>query len=358
VAEPPSWPPPILITGLRVGGVAHPLAETGEETVGELQLRPGEHDVQVEFVGLSFGGSGEWSLPGEDRTVTLANLAAGRYRFEVRAITSDGLASLRPASVHFLLPPPFWRRAPFLLLAASTLGLLALAFHRQRVERLLAVERVRTRIATDLHDDLGASLSRISILSEVARRQLAPGGAAAGRLGEIADTARGLVDSAADIVWSIDPRRDDLHSLLARLRRFAGELLEAGGIAWTLVEPTGDGALRLAPELRRHLFLILKEAVTNAARHAGASTVTIAIAVEDRRLTAEVRDDGCGFSTAGLANGDGVAATAGNGLANMQARARAAGGELRVESAPGSGSRVRAELPLRRPAVSWWRRGA
>ena len=365
-AEPPSRPPPILITGLRIGGIARPLAETGEVAVEGLELRPGQRDVQVDFVGLSFaagerlryqyrveGGSGEWSALGEQRTITLANLAPGRYRFAVRAVTADGLTSRRPATLAFRLAPPFWRRAWFLLLAAAAAAILALAFHRQRLERLLAVERVRTRIATDLHDDLGASLSRISILSEVARHQLGRGEAPAGRLGEIADTARGLVDAAADIVWSIDPRRDDLHSLLTRLRRFAGELLEAQGIEWGLAEPARDGAVRLPPELRRHLFLILKEALTNAARHAGARHVEVSIAIADGHLLAEVRDDGRGFAPA-AENGDVTAP--GNGVGNMRARARALGGVLRIESAPGAGTRVSTELPLGRRRLPWGRR--
>jgi signal transduction histidine kinase len=369
-AEPPSRPPPVLITALRIGGVARPLAETGEVAVAGLELRPNERDVQIEFVGLSFaagerlryqyrleGGNAEWSPPREERTLALANLAPGRYRFAVRAVTADGLMSRHPATIDFRLLPPFWRRGWFVLLIGAAAASLAFAFHRQRLARLLAVERVRTRIATDLHDDLGASLSRISILSEVASRQLAGREEPSGRLGEIADTARDLVDATADIVWSIDPRRDDLHSLLTRLRRFAGELLEARGIEWSLAEPAGDGTVRLTPELRQHLFLILKEAVTNAARHAEARHVAISIAISDGHLLVEVRDDGRGFAPPST-RGEGEAPAAGNGLANMTARARALGGDLRIESAPAQGTRVRAELPLRRRGRVWSWRGA
>jgi signal transduction histidine kinase/ligand-binding sensor domain-containing protein len=367
--DPPRLPPPILITGLRIGGVDRPLAENGEKTLSGLELRPREREVQVDFVGASFaaserlryqyrleGGSGAWSEPSEQRSVTLANLAPGRYRLAVRAVSADGLLSPRPATLAFRLAPPFWRRGWFLLAVAAAVALLAYAFHRQRLERLLAVERVRTRIATDLHDDLGASLSRISILSEAARHQLGRGEAPTGRLGEIADTARGLVDAAADIVWSIDPRRDDLASVLTRLRRFAGELLDARGIEWSLREPAGEGALRVAPELRQHLFLILKEALTNVARHAGARRVEASIAIVDGRLLAEVRDDGRGFVPPPEADGEDVATAVGNGLRNMRARARALGGELRVDSTPGAGTTVRAELPLRpgRPPWRWW----
>ena len=368
-AERSERPAPILITAVRVGGVARPITETGEETVDGLELRPGQREVAIEFVGLSFvagetlryqyrleGGTGQWSQASEQRTVTLANLAPGSYRFAVRAVTAAGLASPRPATVAFELPPPFWRRGWFLLLVAAAALLLAMTFHRQRIARVLAVERVRTRIATDLHDDLGASLSRISILSEAARHQLGRGEEPAGRLEEIADTAREMVDAAADIVWSTDPRRDDLQSLLARLRRFAGELLEAQGIAWSLTEPPGAGAVRLPPELRQHLFLILKEALANAARHAGARRVDVAISLVEGSVVAEVRDDGRGFTVpGGDARDDDEPLAAGNGLGNMRARAHALGGEVRVESTPGIGTRVTAELPLARRAARWSR---
>jgi signal transduction histidine kinase len=133
------------------------------------------------------------------------------------------------------------------------------------VQHLVAVERVRTRITTDLHDDLGAGLSRIAILSEVAAR----GGGARGVdevVGDIGKSARELVDVASDIVWSTDPARDDLGQLVVRLRGYAADVLEGQGIAWTLRAPPEPGALKLDPYQRRHLDLIMKEAIHNAAR--------------------------------------------------------------------------------------------
>ena len=110
--------------------------------------------------------------------------------------------------------------------------------YRYRVRQLIELERVRTRIATDLHDDIGASLSRMAILSEVVKRQdEVKSGTSRRMLTEIADSARGLVDAMSDIVWSIDPQRDDLRSVSARIRQFASDVLEARGIKWELKLP-------------------------------------------------------------------------------------------------------------------------
>jgi len=141
------------------------------------------------------------------------------------------------------------------------------------------------------------------------------------------------------MVWSIDPRRDDLDSLLARFRRFVN-LLDGKGIEWTLAAPTDAAHLKLSPEQRRHLFLILKEAIHNAVRHAACRQVRISIQHVERDVIAEVIDDGRGFSP--------VASPRSGGLANMRARVDATGGVLEVISAPEQGTQVRLRMPIER----------
>src|SRR5581483_80554 len=132
----------------------------------------------------------------------------GSYRFLVRAVNSDGARSPQPASIAFTILPPLWMRWWFLLLAAATVSAATYWFHRYRVSRLLELERVRTRIATDLHDDIGSSLSQIAILSEVANRNRDPNQLKlAAPLADIAGISRELVDSMSDIVWATDPER-------------------------------------------------------------------------------------------------------------------------------------------------------
>ncbi len=234
--------------------------------------------------------------------------------------------------------------AILLAAAAAILAGAAGAFvtYRLRANRALALERMRARIAADLHDDIGSSLSRISILSEVARRKIGSGEAAA-LLGEIAETSRGLVGSMSDAVWSIDPAQDDVRAVIARMRAFATDVLDGKGVSWSFDAPEELQA-RLAPETRRELFLVFKEAVTNVARHSGARVARLRLEVSEDSLTLEVADDGKGFDATPARDLE-SSLHRGRGLLNMQVRARRMGGRLNVISAPGIGARLDLVLP-------------
>jgi signal transduction histidine kinase len=232
-----------------------------------------------------------------------------------------------------------------LAIASAILVAGGFAAFRMHATRVLALERVRTRIAADLHDDIGSSLSRISILSEVARRKV-PAGEADALLGEIAETSRALVGAMSDAVWSIDPAEDDLGHVVVRMRKFATDVLDGTGIAWSFDAPE-DRRVRVEPETRRELFLIFKEAVTNVARHSGARSARIRLEVHDRSLTMEVGDDGRGFD-AGPARDLDSSLHRGRGLLNMGVRAKRRGGSLSVDAGPGRGARLALVLPLGR----------
>jgi signal transduction histidine kinase/ligand-binding sensor domain-containing protein len=346
--------PTVLMSALRLGGVPIALPPLGAHDLAGFELAADRNQVEAEFTGISFrsgdglryqyrlaGTSTPWSLPRTGRSVLLGNLASGTYRMEVLAVTPDDVVSSSPATLSFTILRPVWQRWWFILLSTLTLAGLVLAVHRQRVARVVELERMRTRIAADLHDDLNSSLARISILSEVGRRQLEPEEqSATTTLANIGETARELMEATGDMVWAIDARHDDLNSLLARIRRFAGDLLSSRGVEVACSPPLPTNQVRLPPEARRELYLVLKEALHNAARHASARRVWIEVGVVDTRVVAEVRDDGVGFATAA---GDGHS---GNGLRNLRERARRMGGILTVDSAPGAGTRVRLTLQL------------
>ncbi|HEY5948778.1 MAG TPA: two-component regulator propeller domain-containing protein, partial [Kofleriaceae bacterium] len=340
--------PPVYFEKIAVTNEPVPLIAGGERTPPSLVLEPNQHQLDIEFDAPSFAvgtavrfqyrlDDGAWSAPTGDRFVHFAKLGAGSYHFEVRSVLANGAAST-PAALSFMIKPPVWRRWWFLTLAGLILGAAGYALYRWRLAHALAVERVRTRIASDLHDELGANLSRIAILSEVASRRAGARDELVGPIGDIGRSARELVDVAADIVWSTDPRRDDLHSLIVRLRHFAGDVLEARGIAWSLEGPDDPARIKLTPDCRRHLYLIVKEAVHNVARHSSARNAWVTIRCHDRALHANIRDDGRGFDEATLAR-------RGNGLDNMRTRAREAGGTLTITSLPDGGTEIRCELP-------------
>ncbi|MBI3950058.1 MAG: hypothetical protein HY314_06350 [Acidobacteria bacterium] len=181
----PTAPPPVWVNSVRVAGVKQTISALGETDITLPDLAANQNQLQIDFVALSFapgeslryqyrldGADRDWSAPTDQRLVNYANLAPGHYRFLVRAVNADGVANPTPATITFTILRPLWQRWWVLMLAALTLGLIGYAAYRYRVGQLLRVERVRTRIATDLHDDIGASLSHMAILSEVVKRQI------------------------------------------------------------------------------------------------------------------------------------------------------------------------------------------
>jgi signal transduction histidine kinase len=344
--------PAIRITRLSVRGRELPVSELGEDQIAGLRLRPAEDQLQIDFASLNFG-IGEtiryqYKLEGLDRTwgplassqsVTYAGLRPGDYRFSVRAVDVTGVTSQTPASITFAIMPPLWQRWWFLTLAVAVMALAAWYAHRYRLARLLELERVRTRIATDLHDDIGSSLTQIAVLSEVARANAGVEGTTAdARLARIADLSRELVDSMSEIVWAINPQRDNLGDLAYRMRRFASDLLVSRAIEIEFVAPEDAGDTALRAEVRREAFLIFKEGVQNIVRHAQCRRVEVDLHVDQHRLVLRLSDDGKGVGVE--TNGRG------HGLANMRQRARALGGELRISSEPGRGTVIILSVPL------------
>jgi signal transduction histidine kinase/sugar lactone lactonase YvrE len=334
--------PPAYVTGLYLRGVAQALGfnEAGSR---HLDLASDQNQVQIDFAAISFseplryqykleGTRGDWSAPANTRTVNFASLAPGRYRFLVRSVNAQGLPG-EPASVSLNIAPPLWRRWWAETGAALLLALAAYGAHRYRLRHALAVERVRTRIASDLHDDIGANLSQIAILSEIARR----GGSAAadGPLAKIAQVSRDTLRSMSDIIWAVDPERDRLSDLVHRMRHLAGDLLGSAGLDLRFHAAVPEA--ELASDARRQIFLIYKEALHNAARHSGAAQVEVAVEVAHGALVIRVADSGRGF--------DSSREHEGRGLANMQARAQEVNGALEVRSGV-QGTSVVLRVPL------------
>ncbi|MFN7997591.1 MAG: two-component regulator propeller domain-containing protein [Bryobacteraceae bacterium] len=356
----PSTPPPIAITFLRVGGVMQPASDMGETAISGLVYQPNQNDLEVGFAGVSFapgetlryeyrleGADTDWSPPSVQRAVNYANLSPGSYRFLVRSINSDGVRSGQPATIAFTILPPVWMRWWFLLLAAAIFSGAIYWLHRYRVIRLLEIERVRTRIATDLHDDIGSSLSQIAILSEVANRNRGQTQLQiAGPLADIAGISRELVDSMSDIVWATDPERDHLSDLVHRMRRFASDILSPLEIGLVFRSLESGDDLPMDADLRRQIFLIFKEALHNIVRHSGARSVHIDLRLESGLLRLTVEDDGRGFDAAREQDG--------HGLRSMRERTRKGGGEIDIRSGPGGTTlALRVRVGRRMPRTLW-----
>jgi len=354
-------PPPVRITALRTAGVARPLSALGEMDLSGLELGPDQNHLEIEFASFNFrvgspiryqyrlaGVSPEWSGPAETRSVNLVGLAPGSYRFEVRALR-DGLASSAPARIAFRVMPPLWRRW-WAILTASLCGVAILyAVYRYRVGQLVALERVRTRIAMDLHDDIGSSLSQITVLSEVARQQA---GSEDARLKEpllrVIEISRELAGSLGDIVWAINPQRDRIGDLVQRMRRFGGDVLHSRNIDFDCLAPETLLAIEIGADLRRQVLLVFKESIHNIARHSGCRRAKAELALRDRQICLTISDDGVGFD---LEDGAGQG---GNGLASIKKRAQQIGGSVQVQSVRGRGTTVLMTIPLRRRYLFRW----
>jgi signal transduction histidine kinase/ligand-binding sensor domain-containing protein len=345
----------MLITQFRARVNRLEVPSIGSRQVGPFALNPSQDQVAVDFVGLDSRLRGDlryqyhvlpldtgWSTPSPERSVTFASFFPGTYSFEVRAIDVYGQAS-EPAIAYFTISPPYWRRWWSLSLMAIALAAILFTAHRRRMHHVLELERVRTRIATDLHDDVGASLSRVAIVSEVVSRGAEPDRKA---LADISATSRAVLQSMSEIVWAIDPSHDRLQDLTQRMRWYAGETLFHCGTVLHFSSPEGSPELRLSADLRRQIYLIFKESVNNLARHAQASHCYVAMKVTEGQLVLEIVDNGRGFYPG---------QNSGHGLRNMALRARTLNATFDVQSRPGEGTRVRLRVPLRQ-SPEWWRR--
>jgi signal transduction histidine kinase len=294
---------------------------------------------QVRFQSYLEGGAPNWSAPTPAEEVQFSNLAPGRYRVLVRAVTVLGLMDTAPAVISFSISPPLWKRSWFVITAtALTLSLLFL-WHRTYLNRRLGLERVRSQIAMDLHDDIGASLSRIAVMSEAIRARMKTADASASStLGEIAEISRALVDGMSDIVWSVDPGRDHLSDVVTRLRAFGSGILEPKGVCWTCEEISGPGACELSLDQRRQIYLICKEAINNVARHSGASIATLQIELRNSHLRAKIEDNGRGIHKRAV----------GLGLQSMRMRAARLGGTIEVSESDASGVSITLSVSLKK----------
>jgi signal transduction histidine kinase/streptogramin lyase len=348
-APPPSLPR-VLIRRLRILGEPYPISEVGETTLSGIIIPPDRNAIEFEFAAPDFqsglplqyqykleGARLEWSPLFGERSIHFASLASGDYRFLVRAVGTNGAGPA--AAVSFHVVPPFWRQWWFLMVMATLVAGALYALHQMHIQRAIEIERIRTRIAADLHDDIGSSLSQIAILSEVVSQTVGGHGPPVKEpLSRMAGISRNLVHSMSDIVWAINPEKDHLRDLTQRMRRFASDVFTARCVDFQFHGPAPDQDLSIGPDVRRQVFLIFKEGVNNAVLHSGCTRADIDFSVQKHWLVLRLQDNGKGF--------DLHECDAGHGLASMRARAASLGGFFELRS--GQGTEMTLRLPLGR----------
>ena len=366
-------PPPVRIEQLLVDDKKF----TDRNAAGELAIPPGRHRIEFGYTGLSFVApekvrfkcrlnhfESEWTEAGTKRVATYNYIPPGAYSFQVIACNNDGVWNETGASLKFRVLPYFWQTAWFRFLGGLATVLAAsgavwfdtrrrMRRKLDRAERQRDIERERSRIAQDIHDDLGAQLTRITMMSESARGDLANPGRAAAGLEKIYDTARELTRSMDEIVWAVSPRHDTLESLATYLEKFAHDWLATAGFRCRLDLPLQFPEWHLTSEVRHNVFLAFKEALHNAVKHSGATEVLIRLAVKEAAFELVVADNGRGFLPGEKAGGSPVTAgrlAPGNGLENMRRRLLTIGGTCAIHSAPGAGTKVVFALHAKAPA--------
>jgi signal transduction histidine kinase len=340
-----------------------------------LKLGPAHRKVEISFAALSFtspenvqfrhrlnGFDDGWVEVGPAHRATYPRLPAGTYEFQVLACNNSGVWNETGAKVVFDVAPFFWETSWFRVGGGSSTALVAGAVgilisrrrYRRKLQRLearRALEQERARIAKDIHDDLGSSLTRISLLSQPSRLDAEDLAAAVANLTEIHQTARKLTHSMGEVVWAVNPEHDTFDSLANYLSHFAQNFLRAAGIRCRIEVPLSLPKRPLSAEVRHGLFLAFKEALNNVVKHSGATEVHIALVPGESGFELTVKDNGRGFTEATVAaqtcGEDPARSLPGNGLANMKSRLQEISGECEIHSEPGTGTRITFRVRLR-----------
>jgi len=335
--------PPVVITNITVNG--NDFSDAGLSDLSYTQ-----NNITIKFTGLSFKeeqavtyqyrliGTSDtnWTSPSNHRNISFASLAPGKYLFEVHAINSDGVRSKSPAVLSFIILPPFWLQWWFIAFIILILSGFIFSIYRFRVKRLFEMERLRTRIASDLHDDVGTNLSSIILSSQIIEKKFSFGAEEKEYLHQLSSIASKTQDVLKETVWLLNPMNDSFADLVLRLKSIASQTLQEISFSFTSDENLRHEKLSL--EVKRNILLMFKEILQNIIKHSSANTVKIEIRKDKDSLVLKISDDGIGFNINEVKRG--------NGLTNLFFRTKAIAGKLDIDSKTGQGTEVELKLNI------------
>lgn len=372
VIAPRSWPeekplPSTVIEEILLDGVP---VSAGSDP-GKFTIPPGKHRLELVYTGLRFddpeatrfrykleGWDADWIDAGTSRSAVYNFVPPGQYRFQVIACNSDGNWSTQGAGIKLTFARYFWQSSWFIGFAGvallSTVGGTVRLVERQkaksrlkRLEQERALEQERTRIARDLHDEMGAKLCRISFISEHARRGSVNPSEMQEQIKSISDDSREVLHSLDEIVWVVNPQNDTLEHAASYLAQFAQDYFSMTGVECELVVPAQMPPHPVSSQVRHHLFLAVREALANILKHSAAMQAKISMACENGSLEICVADNGRGFDAKTWLAGDACPNDSHDGLRNMTKRFADVGGQCIIESTTGSGTTITFVLPLK-----------
>jgi signal transduction histidine kinase len=328
-----------------------------------LQLPPTFLHLEFDFTAINFsapenlhfryqlaGYDNDWIDAQPERKAIYSRLTAENYRFRVEASNGDGPWKETLTPLDIVVTPFFWqtwwfRLATLVLFTSIVLGVARyVSFQRLRaklraLERQTALDKERARIARDIHDDLGGSMTQIMLLSGLVSRDRSEPEKADSHAQQISSAARQVTDTLDEIVWAVNPRNDTLPHLINYIGGYTVEFLKTTGLKCRMNLPVHPQEQFISSDARHNLFLVVKEALNNVARHARASEVSLQIVTDEKSMNILIEDNGCGFENAPI---NGCA----DGLRNMLQRMQEIGGQFRVESKPGDGTKIFLVFPL------------
>lgn len=342
--------PPVHITDIEVITSDSTFSPTLKDT-DKLTLPWQQNTVQINYVALNYTNSSQnqyrHQLVGHDpdwvenkgaRQARYVRLPPGEYTFEVMGSNNDGLWNPVAKSIIIEILPPFWQTWWFKSLIVLSVTLILWGIYKYRIRRLLEVERMRLRIAGDLHDEVGSGLSGIALTGDLLQRQVKNGGAKPELVERITKNARSLASSLDAIVWLIDPQKETLGDFLIKTRAVGLELLTQSKFEMIENLSETDRVRTLSAEQKRNLFLLTKEGLNNAAKYANANTVTLTISYDNSKLSFELADNGNGFDLNKAENG--------HGLNSMKNRAQDLNTKLGIQSSAGRGTIISLTMKL------------
>lgn len=324
-----------VITSFKVSGKETPLSSTiqltEENNSFSFDYVLPNSSIPVRYTYTLQGFDKYWIDAGSRTYTNYTNLPGGNYTFKLKASTDsvNWTEIVSPPLIN--ISTAFYKSAWFIVLLAiaifSAAALVIYFAQRVQLQQILMKEKIRNNIASDLHDDIGSSLSSIIIMGEVAKRQPAE---TANYLTQITETARQVIENMKDIVWAINPENDNMEQMMIRMQRFACGLLEKKNIMLHFDAMPETENMKLGMEERKNFYLIFKETIHNAFKYAECSNVTVQLKNNGNTITMKIEDNGKGFDTSKKYMG--------NGLYNLQKRTTDINGMLEISSVIGSGT--------------------
>lgn len=337
-------PTEVFISGIMIDG-----REVNEELLQSLSYN--QNNIQLFFATTGFidsketlfryklqGIDNEWIDNGNNPMLRLAGLSPGNYRLLISAKSKTGEWSAMPAVLDFKINAPWYASWWFILLLLVVISIPCYFIYRYRQKQRAKLVKLRSKISRDLHDEVGATLTSISFLSEVTINQKEMNTLASESVIKIGELSRETISVMKDIVWAINPANDTLEKLSSRMLDYASTLLSSKSIPFVFDCEYTLNSLQLDMLQRKNLYLVFKEAVANAAKYSGCSQIVISLSKQGKSLQLIVKDNGIGLSFEKVRPG--------NGLINMQTRAAEMGGTLLLEGAPESGTCIRLIFPI------------